>query len=294
MTLDIDEYPFVIKDEKSLWTGIKLFDLYKDAMTPWEWHGEIFSFASKNNIICFSSPFDIEAVNFLENLNAPAYKIASFENNDFALIKRVIETKKPILISTGASKLNEISELVSFLKDHHCENFALLKCTSTYPSDPVESNIRTIPHMKSLFDCQVGVSDHTLGIGASIAAVALGATIIEKHFTIDRLEGGVDSQFSLEPNEMSALVSESLRAWQSLGRISYEITESEKKSIQFKRSLYITKDLKAGDYLSKENLKSLRPGFGLEPKYLELFIGKQIKYDIKKGTPLTWDILMTN
>ena len=294
MTLDINEYPFLIKDEKSLWSGKKLFDLYRDAMTPWEWHEEIFSFAKKNNIICFSTPFDLEAVDFLENLNVPAYKIASFENNDFDMIKKVIDTKKPILISTGASKLNHISELVGFLKDHHCDNFILLKCTSAYPANPIDSNIKTIPHMKSLFECEVGISDHTLGIGVPLAAVALGASVIEKHFTINRSEGGVDSQFSLEPQEMSALVSESLRAWQSLGKINYDITDAESRSLQFKRSLYIAEDMKSGDLFSKENLKSLRPGFGLEPKYINLFVGKQIKCDAKKGTPLSWDFLNTN
>ena len=249
LTLNVNKKGFIIKDKKSLWKGKKLYSLYKKAYTPWEWHKPIFEYAKKLGLICFSTPFDNSAVDFLEKLNVPAYKIASFENTDLPLIKKVIKTGKPVIISTGMANLRELKETVSFIKDHGCKNFALLKCTSQYPANPKYSNILTIPNMKKLFGCEIGISDHTLGIGTSIAAVSHGASIIEKHFTINRKNGGVDSSFSLEPQEMKSLVIESKRAWESLGSIKYGPTKGEKKSIQFRRSLYVAEDIKKGEIL---------------------------------------------
>ncbi|ULT56479.1 pseudaminic acid synthase [Neobacillus drentensis] len=291
MTLNIDRKDFAIDDQESLWKGNNLYKLYQQAYTPWEWHKPIFERCRELGLIPFSTPFDETAVDFLEQLNTPFYKIASFENNHIPLIKKVASTGKPIIISTGMASLADLDETVRAARKAGCEDIVLLKCTSTYPATPENTNIITIPHMRDLFNCQVGLSDHTMGIGVAVASVALGATVIEKHFTISRADGGVDSAFSMEPHEMHSLVDETKKAWQALGAVTYGPTEKEKNSLKFRRSLYITKDLKAGDVLTKENLRVIRPGYGLAPKYYEQLLGKKAAMDIKAGTPADWNIL---
>lgn len=291
MTLDLDEREFHISDPKSLWAGTSLYKLYGEAYTPWEWHKPIFDKANELGMIAFSSPFDSTAVDFLETLNVPCYKIASFENTDLPLIRRVAATGKPLIISTGMASLAELDETVRAARGAGCKDLILLKCTSTYPATPQNTNILTIPHMREMFGCEIGLSDHTMGIGVSVASVAMGATVIEKHFTLDRADGGVDSTFSMEPVEMAQLVAETERAWLALGKVSYGATEAEKKSLQFRRSLYIVKDLKAGDVLTAENVRAIRPGLGLPTKYLEVILGKKLNQDVKKGTAVGWAIL---
>ncbi|MDH4199593.1 MAG: pseudaminic acid synthase [Spirochaetia bacterium] len=290
MTIDLDEREFHISDPGNLWTGTSLYKLYGEAYTPWEWHKPIFERAHELGIIAFSTPFDDTAVDFLENLNVPCYKIASFENTDLPLIRRVAATGKPLIISTGMATVAELGETVQTARDSGCKDLILLKCTSTYPSTPENSNILTIPHLRDLFRCEVGLSDHTMGTAVSVASVALGATVIEKHFTLRRADGGVDSTFSMEPEEMKLLVSETEKVWQALGQISYGPTEAEKKSLQFRRSLYVVKDLKIGDVLTRENIRAIRPGFGMSTKYLEHLMGKKVKQDVKRGTALDWSL----
>ena len=262
----MSEGEFFISDEQSLWKGKSLHQLYQQAYTPWEWHAPIMEQAKRLGLICFSSPFDESAVEFLEHLDVPAFKIASFENNHLPLIRKVAATGRPVIISTGMATLAELDEAVSAARQAGCRDLMLLKCTSTYPATPENSNVLTIPHLRALFGCEVGLSDHTLGVGASVAAVAHGATVVEKHFTLSRADGGVDSSFSLEPEELRALVIETERAWHSLGAVRYGPSEAEKKSLAFRRSLYISRDLKAGDVLAAENLRCVRPGMGLPPK----------------------------
>jgi len=291
MTLDLDEREFHISDPKSLWDGTSLYKLYGEAYTPWEWHKPIFERARELGMVAFSTPFDDTAVDFLESLDVPCYKIASFENTDLPLIRRVAATGKPLIISTGMATVAELDETVRAARGAGCKDLVLLKCTSTYPATPENTNISTIPHMRELFGCEVGLSDHTMGVAVSVASVALGATVIEKHFTLNRADGGVDSSFSMEPAEMAQLVTESARAWQSLGKVSYGPTEAEKKSLQFRRSLYVVRDMKAGETLGPENVRAIRPGLGLPPKYFDVLIGKTIKRDAPRGTPLQWDLL---
>ena len=291
MTLDLSDKEFLISDKDSLWKGKNLYELYKQAYTPWEWHQSIMQRANELGMTCFSSPFDESAVDFLEELNVPAYKIASFENNHLPLIRKVASTGKPVIISTGMATIVEIGEAVATAREAGCKDLILLKCTSTYPATPESSNVLTIPHMRELFDCEVGLSDHTMGIGASIAAVAHGATVIEKHFTLDRLDGGVDSAFSLEPHELELLVVETKRAWQSMGRVMYGGVRGEEKSKLFKRSIYIIKDMAVGDVFTEENIGIIRPGNGLSPKYYGHIIGQSINHSAKKGTPVSWDIV---
>lgn len=277
---------FDIKDDTSLWKNRNLYELYQEAHTPWEWHEAMFKCAADNNIICFSTPFDDTAVDFLESLGTPAHKIASFENNHFPLLKKVAKTGKPVIMSTGASTLANLDEAVSVLRENGCKDLVLLKCTSNYPASPENSNVRTIPHMRELFQCEIGLSDHTMGIGVPCAAVTLGATVIEKHFCLSRAEGGVDSAFSLEPDELKSLVIETERAWQSLGQVQYGVQESEKKSLLFKRSIYVVKDIKAGESFTKDNIRVIRPGDGMAPKYYEGLLGRIANIDFKEGTPL--------
>lgn len=291
MTLDINEGEFLINEENNLWKGYSLHDLYKMAYTPWEWHEPIMKHAAKSGIICFSSPFDETSVDFLESLNVPAYKISSFELTDIPLVRKVAVTGKPMIISTGMATVAEIGETVQLIRDLGCEEFVLLKCTSTYPANPADSNILTIPHMRELFDCEVGISDHTMGIGAAIAAVAHGAQVVEKHFTLRRIDGGVDSKFSLEPEEMRLLVLEIDRAWQSIGKITYGPSRAELSSVNDRRSLYITKNLNSGDVLTSEYVRCIRPGRGLAPKYFDLVLGRKVSEDVRKGTPLTWELI---
>jgi N-acetylneuraminate synthase len=291
MTLDLDEGEFHIADPNSLWTGSSLYQLYQQAYTPWEWHKPIFDRARELGMIPFSTPFDASAVDFLEDLGVPCYKIASFENTDLPLIRKVAATGKPMIISTGMASVAELDETVRAARAAGCADLILLKCTSTYPATPENSNILTIPHLRALFDCEVGLSDHTHGVGVSVASVALGATVVEKHFTLSRAEGGVDSAFSLEPEELRALVTETERAWQALGQVTYGPTEKEKASLIFRRSLYIAESLPAGALLGPENVRAIRPGLGLAPKYLEHVLGRRVARAVKRGTPLTWDLL---
>jgi pseudaminic acid synthase len=291
MTLNLENPEFKIEDSDSLWKGNTLYQLYQQAYTPWEWHKPIFDRARELGMIPFSTPFDETAVDFLEELDVPMYKIASFENTDIPLIKKVASTGKPMIISTGMATVAELDETVRAARDAGCKDLILLKCTSTYPASPENTNILTIPHMRELFNCQVGLSDHTMGVGVAVASVALGATVIEKHFTLSRADGGVDSAFSMEPDEMKALVVETERAWQALGEVKYGPTEKEKASLKFRRSIYVAKDIKAGEKFTKENIRVIRPGYGLEPKYFERIIGLTANQDLKAGTPLSFDLL---
>jgi N-acetylneuraminate synthase len=291
MTIDHSEGEFNVSDLNPDWEGKSLHTLYQEAYTPWEWHKPIFDRANELGMIAFSTPFDETAVDFLEELGQPLYKIASFENTDIPLIRKVAETGKPMIISTGMANAAELDESVRTVREAGNENLILLKCTSTYPATPANSNILTIPHMRELFDLQVGLSDHTLGVGVAVAAVALGATVVEKHFTLARADGGVDSSFSMEPDEMTSLVVESERAWQGMGKVSYGATSNEKPSMAYRRSLYITEDISAGDELTPDNLRAIRPGYGLPPKFIDQLLGKRVKQDVKKGTPANWDLL---
>jgi N-acetylneuraminate synthase len=289
MTLDVRGDSFEISDPDSLWTGQNLHDLYKQAYTPWEWHAPIMERARQLGLLWLSSPFDESAVDFLEELDVPAYKIASFENNHLPLIRKAAATSKPLIISTGMASLGELEQAVAAAREAGCRDLVLLKCTSTYPATPDNTNIRTIPHLRELFGCQVGLSDHTMGVGVAVAAVALGATVIEKHFTLSRAEGGVDSVFSLEPQELAALVQESERAWQALGQVRYGPTEAERKSLQFRRSIYVAADIDEGDVFTTANLRIVRPGYGAPPHLLEMLLGRQARRSFQRGTALSLD-----
>ncbi|MBU5441011.1 pseudaminic acid synthase [Paenibacillus sp. MSJ-34] len=291
MTLDIHDGDFYIEDPNSLWKGTSLYRLYQEAYTPWEWHKPIFDRCKELGIIAFSTPFDASAVDFLESLDVPAYKIASFENTDIPLIRKVAATGKPVIISTGMASVAELDETVRAARDAGCKDLVLLKCTSTYPASPENTNLATIPHIQALFQCQIGLSDHTMGVGTAVASVALGATVIEKHFTLARADGGVDSAFSMEPAEMKMLVEETERAWLSIGQITYGATQSESESMKHRRSLYVSHDMKAGDVFTEQNVRSIRPGLGLPTKYVNDILGKRVKQDVKKGTPLSWDLI---
>lgn len=292
MTIDLDEREFHIADPESLWSGTSLYKLYGQAHTPWEWHKPIFERAQEHGLIAFSTPFDETSVDFLESLNVPCYKIASFENTDLPLIRRVAATGKPMIISTGMASIAELDDTVRAAREAGCEDLILLKCTSTYPATPANTNVLTIPHMRELFGCQVGLSDHTMGLGVSVASVALGATVIEKHFTLNRADGGVDSTFSMEPSEMAQLVVETQRAWQALGRVFYGVqSEKEGKSVLFRRSLYVVKDIPAGQLLTLENVRAIRPGLGMPTKYMQQVLGRNARKDIRSGTALNWDLM---
>ena len=291
MTIDLDEREFHISDPNSLWAGTSLYKLYGEAYTPWEWHKPIFDRCRELGVIGFSTPFDDTAVDFLESLDVPCYKIASFENSDIPLIRKVAATGKPMIISSGMASIAELDETVRAAREAGCKDLILLKCTSTYPATAANTNILTIPHLRELFDCEVGLSDHTMGVGVSVASVVLGATVVEKHFTLSRADGGVDSTFSMEPAEMATLVVESERAWQALGKVSYGPTAAEKKSLQFRRSLYVVKDMKAGEPLTRENVRAIRPGLGLPTKFFDHVLGKTVRVDVKRGTGLSWDML---
>lgn len=291
MTIDIREGEFFISDPKSPWAGTSLYELYRQAYTPWEWHEPIFRRARELGMIPLSTPFDETAVDFLESLDVGVHKIASFENTDLPLIRKVAATGKPMIVSTGMASAAELDETVRAAREAGCRDLILLKCTSTYPATPENTNIRTIPHLRELFDCEVGLSDHTMGCGAAVAAVALGATVIEKHFTLARADGGVDSAFSMEPAEMLTLVAETERAWQSLGKVSYGATAAEKNSLVFRRSLYVVRDMVAGEPFTKENVRAIRPGLGLAPRWLDTVLGKRAKQPLKRGTALSWDAL---
>lgn len=291
MTIDIAEGEFFIDDVQSLWKGQSLYGLYQKAYTPWEWHAPIFQRAQELGLIAFSTPFDETAVDFLETLDVPFYKIASFENTDTPLLKKVAATGKPMIISTGMATVAELDETVRTVRSAGCKDLVLLKCTSTYPATPENSNVLTIPHMRELFNCEVGLSDHTMGIGVAVAAVAVGSAVIEKHCTLNRSDGGVDSTFSLEPDELVQLVVETKRAWQSLGTVTYGPTKAEERAVMRRRSIYATTDIQAGDVLTKDNIRCIRPGYGLAPRHYENLLGRAVKCDVKRGTPLRWDVL---
>ena len=291
MTLNTNAPGFVIDDPNSLWAGRQLYDLYDEAHTPWDWHKPIMERAASHGLHCFSTPFDDTAVDFLEELGVPAYKIASFEVTDLPLIEKVAKTGKPIILSTGMATVAEIDEAVRTARDQGNDQIVILKCTSTYPATPENTNISTIPNMREVFGVDVGLSDHTMGCGVAVAAVSLGAVLVEKHFTLRRADGGVDSTFSLEPEEFRLLREETERAWQSLGKITYGGTKAEEKSRAFRRSLYIAKDVAEGETLTPENLRIVRPGFGLPPKFYGEVLGKKVKQPLKAGTPMSWDLL---
>jgi N-acetylneuraminate synthase len=291
MTLNLRTRGFVIEDPGSLWNGRQLYELYEEAHTPWDWHGPIMERARARGIDCFSTPFDFSAVDFLETLDAPAYKIASFENTDLPLIEKVAATGKPLIISTGMATVADIGAAVAAARRGGAADIVLLKCTSTYPATPENSNLATLPNLAATFGCTVGLSDHTIGCGVAVASVALGARVIEKHFTLRRADGGVDSAFSMEPAEFRTMREEVDRAWQAIGEITYGGTSAEEGSRQFRRSLYIARDLRPGDILDRDNLRAVRPGFGLPPKFLDMLIGKRVARAVAAGTPADWAIL---
>ena len=291
MTIDKSDGEFFIADENSLWRGESLYALYEKAYTPWEWHKPIFDRCRELDMIGFSTPFDPNAVDFLEALDVPCFKIASFENTDLPLIARVARTGKPIIISTGMATVAEIDEAVRTARDNGCKDLIILKCTSNYPASPESSNLATIPHMRELFDCHIGLSDHTMGIGAAVAATALGAVAIEKHITTKRTDGGVDSAFSLEPDELAALVRETSTAAASIGKVAYGPSASECSSLVFRRTLYIVEDIKAGDVLTTSNLRAIRPGLGLPPKFIDVLLGKRVNRNVLRGTAMSWELI---
>ena len=284
MTLDIQE--FSVSEDHELWGGKRLYELYKEAHTPWNWHQELFELSRDLGLIPFSSPFDLSAVEFLESLDCPMYKIASLETGDHALIRTAALTGKPLIISTGATEWDEIVELVKVVHETGNKNLTLLVCTSSYPAVPTDAHIRRIQEIREKLDVKVGLSDHTLGIGVSLAAIGLGAVAIEKHLTLRRSDGGADSAFSMEPIEFQSLVSEGKDAFQALGDKNWTIQDSEKESRRLRRSLYIVKDVKAGEIITTENIRAIRPGEGCSPKYYDQLLGKLFKNDAKMGTPL--------
>ena len=291
ITLNARSGLFEISDKNSLWYGRNLYELYEEAHTPWEWHREIFDLANELGMLAFSSPFDETAVDYLESLNVPAYKIASFESNHFPLLKKVAQTGKPILISSGTSKINELYESVQYLKANGAKDIVVFKCTSTYPASPENTNLNTIPVFQSIFeDCVIGLSDHTMGIGASVAAIALGARVIEKHFTLDRLGGGPDDSFSIEPEELKALCRDTATAKEALGSRENQRQDCERGNMQFRRSLYVTKNMVKGELFSPTNTRSIRPAMGLAPKYYDAVLGSAATKDIEAGTPLDWNL----
>lgn len=292
MTLDVRMPGFIIEDPDSLWAGRQLYELYEEAHTPWEWHQPLMERARSHGLHCFSTPFDQSAVNFLENLDVPCYKIASFEIIDLPLVRAVAATGKPLILSTGMASVGEIDEAVTAAREAGCRDLILLKCTSNYPANAKNANIATIPHMRKMFRCEVGLSDHTDGCGVAVTATALGATVIEKHFTLRRSDGGVDSAFSLEPHELKQLREETDRAWNAVGQVSYGPTEDEKPSLGFRRSLYVARDMKAGDILTEADLRSVRPGFGLPPKFYEQVLGRRVGQNVTAGTPLSWSMIL--
>lgn len=293
MTLDMRGGSFEVSDAESLWSGQNLHSLYQQAHTPWLWHDPIMARAQELSLICFSSPFDETAVDFLEDLDVPAYKVASFEANHLPLIRKIASTGKPLIISTGMASVAELEQAVRTARHVGCRQLVLLKCTSTYPALPDHMNLRTIPHMRQLFDCEVGLSDHSMGVGVSVAAVALGATVIEKHFTLARSEGGVDSAFSLEPDELAQLISETERAWKSLGRVRYGPTEAEEKSLLLRRSIYVTADIEEGDIFTTDNIQIIRPGDGAPPSLYPSILGCVARRSFRRGEPLDLSQLLS-
>lgn len=290
MTIDCDKSDFKIIG--GLWDGYKLYDLYKWAQTPFEWHKQLFEKAKSLGITLFSSPFDETAVDLLESLDAPAYKIASFELTDLPLIKYVAKTGKPMIMSTGMANLTEISEAITTARENGCKELVVLHCISAYPSPIEQSNLATIADISKQFDVISGLSDHTLGTVASVTSIALGASLIEKHFTLDRNDNGPDSEFSLEPDEFKRLVEETKAAHQAIGYASYERKPVEKENLVFRRSLYFVTDIKKGDIISEKHVRRIRPGYGLKPKYYSQIIGRKVSQDIARGTPVSWELIL--
>lgn len=286
MTIDLREREFYIDDPNSLWQGKSLYELYEIAHTPWEWHEAIFRECRKLGVHCFSTPFDETAVTFLEQFDPPCYKIASFENNDHVLIRAVAKTGRPLVMSTGTATLAELDESVQVAREAGCRELILLKCTSAYPARVEDAHLRTIKTLKQRYNCEVGLSDHTLGTTVPLASIALGARFIEKHFVLSRAEATVDSEFSLEPAEFRLLCEESLRAWQALGRADFQPSAADQKSRIFKRSLYVVEDVQKGETFTSQNLRAIRPGLGLPTKFLDSFLGQKAACDLKRGTPL--------
>ena len=290
-TLTIDCGNKFFRIENTIWEGKKLYDLYQESYTPWEWHQELKNVAENIGLDFFSTPFDASAVHFLEKLNVPVYKIASFEIVDFPLINTVAKTGKPIIISTGMAKIEEIEEAVSMLKKFDCTELALLKCTSSYPAKPEDANLRTIPHMLKTFNLPIGLSDHTPGIAVPIAAISLGACIVEKHFTLSRKNSAADSSFSLEPEEFKSMVDNIRIAEKALGTVSYTISKQQRTTFNFRKSLFVVEDINAGQEFSIENVRSIRPGDGIHTKYFKEILGKKAIKNVAKGTPVTWDLV---
>lgn len=290
LTIDKKDGDFYLDNPDSLWHGMSMHELYQQAHTPWEWHDALFARCKELGLICFSSPFDATAVDFLEALDCPCYKIGSTENTDVALLKKVAATGKPVIISTGMATVAELGDMVGIVRSAGCRDLILLKCTAAYPADPADANLLTIPHMRELLDCQIGLSDHTMGVGVGVASVALGATVIEKHFTLSRDEGGVDAAFSMQPDEFQHLVTESKVAWQARGEIHYGTVDSENSALS-RRSLYIVQDMKDGDVLTPENLRSIRPGYGLPTRHLDALLGMRVTQDVERGTRMSWDLV---
>lgn len=293
ITIKGTDSTFFVNDPANLWHGRNLYELYQEAHTPWEWHQPIFALCKKLGLLCFSAPFDVTAVDFLETLDCPCYKIASPENTDTILLKKVADTGKPMIISTGMATVAELGSMVDTIIQAGCNDFLLLKCTSAYPADPKDANLATIFHMSQLFDCPVGLSDHTLGTVVATTSVAFGAVLIEKHFTLARSDGGVDSAFSLEPDELKRLVEETDIAWRSIGKIHYGVVSGENAQLA-RRSLFAIKDIKIGEQLTRENIASKRPGFGIPVKFHDVLLGMKILKDIPYGTALTWDLIKEN
>lgn len=291
LTLNVDTPDFLIDDPTSPWNGRKLYELYKEAVTPWEWHKPIFDRCNELGLMVFSSPFELSAIDLLEELNTPCYKIASFELVDLPLIRKAAATGKPLIMSTGMASVSDIHDAVQAAKSEGNDNIILLKCTSCYPATAADANISTIPHLRDMFGLQVGLSDHTLGIGVACAAAAFGATVIEKHFTLRRQDGGVDSTFSLEPAEFAALVEESELAWASVGHVVYGGAVIEQKSLKFRRSLYIAESIKKDEILTEQNLRIVRPGYGLAPKHIDVLIGRKVNQDLQVGTAMKWEYI---
>lgn len=290
ITLNCDNKYFQIT-QGTLWDGRTLYNLYEEAYTPWEWHRELLDYANSLGVICFSSPFDLTSVDFLEELEVPAYKIASFEINDIQLIKYVATKGKPIIISTGVATLGEIDEAIKTCKRMGNDQIILLKCTSAYPTPVEDVNLLTIPNMEKTFGCTVGLSDHTVGSVVPLGAVALGAKVVEKHLTLSRSDGGVDSAFSMEPLEFKEMVDDIRELEKALGAVSYELTQKQVKSTSYKRSLFISADIKKGEFFTKDNIKSVRPSNGLNTRYFDDVIGKLARCDLKMGTPLSWEMI---
>ena len=289
ITINSHADDFLIKE--GLWQGKSLYELYKWAETPFEWHKDLFDYARSIDLTCFSSPFDNTAVDLLEDLNTPAYKIASFEAIDLPLIKYVASTKKPLIISTGLASLEEISEAVDCARSAGCSELILLHCISSYPAPAEQSNLRTIPDLAKRFNVLTGLSDHSQGTAVSVAAVAMGAHFIEKHFTLSRNDVGPDSTFSIEPDELSSLCQDTKVAWQALGKAGYDRKKAENDNLLFRRSLYFISDLKKGEIINSSNIRSIRPGYGLEPKFFDQLVGKVVTEDIKYGQPVSWNLV---